>query len=119
MGLVPGLSLAVHLSWPMFGLIQGPPWWCAHFPAKMDSRVRVSGRLVGHIMDWHLLLPLGPSQILSEAALCSLSGPSVVRQLMQVVIIVPGQGRQLHGVPVLGEEIKRFSEFAQGLRGGS
>lgn len=25
MGLVPGLSLAVHLSWPMFGLIQGPP----------------------------------------------------------------------------------------------
>ena len=41
-------------------------------------------------MDWHLLLPFGPSLILSEAALCSLSGPSVVRQLMQVVIIVPG-----------------------------
>lgn len=55
MGLAPGLSLAVHLSWPKFGLIQDPPWWCAHFPAKMDSRVRVSGSLVGHIITSHPL----------------------------------------------------------------
>ena len=82
------------------------------FLAKMYPSIRVSGRLAGHIMDWHLLLPFGPSQILSEAAFCSLSGPSVVRQLMQVVIIVPGQGRQLHEFHVLGEEIKRFSEYA-------
>lgn len=55
MGLVPGLSLAVHLSWPMFGLIQGPPGGVHIFPAKMDSRVRVSGRLVGPMLSLPIL----------------------------------------------------------------
>lgn len=60
MGLGPGLSLAVHLSWPIFGLIQGPPWWCAHFPAKTDSSARVSGKLVGHIITSHPVWPVLP-----------------------------------------------------------
>ena len=64
MELVSGLSLATHLSWPIFSLTQGPSWWRSHLSAKMDSSEKDSGRLVGHIMDWHLLPPFGPSQIL-------------------------------------------------------
>ena len=80
MGLGPGLSLAVHLSWPIFGLIQGPPWWCAHFPAKTDSSVRVSGRLSGPILSsLFLLTPLKLSWLVSVGtALSSLLGPPVV-----------------------------------------
>ena len=47
-----------------FGLTQGSSWWHWHLPAKMDSHVKDSGRLVGHIMCWWLLPPFGPSQIL-------------------------------------------------------
>ena len=49
---------------PIFGLTQGPSWWCMHLSAKMDSSMRISQRLVGHIMAWHLLLPCGPTRIL-------------------------------------------------------
>ena len=35
-------------------LTQGPSWWRVHHSAKMDSREKDSGRLVGHI-DWSLL----------------------------------------------------------------
>ena len=47
MGLVSRLSLANHLAWPVFGLTQGPSRWHAHLPAKMDSSMKESGRLVG------------------------------------------------------------------------
>ena len=85
--------------WPIilfvtiFGLTQGPSWWREHLSAKTESSVRVSGRLAGHIMGWHLLPLLGPSQIIL-AALCSLLGPPVVKQLMQAVLILPGEGGQ-------------------------
>ena len=78
-----------------------------YLSAKMDSSVRVSGRLAGHILGWCLLPPFGLSQILPVgccwfvclfvclfAALCSLLGPPVVRQLRQVIINFPGQGGQ-------------------------
>ena len=35
-----------------------------HLSAKMVSSARLSGRWAGHIMDWYLLPPLGPSWIL-------------------------------------------------------
>ena len=72
-----------------------------HLSAKIESSVRLSGRLAGHILSWHLLPPFGLSQILpvsfflAVAALCSLLGPPVVRPLRQVVINLPDQGGQL------------------------
>ena len=39
-------------------MTQGPSWWHVHHSAKMDSSVRVSGRLAGYIISsLHLLAP--------------------------------------------------------------
>ena len=62
MGLVSGLSLASHLTWPIFGLTQGPCWWLVHLSAKMDFGVRVSGRLA--ISSLLFLAPPEFSQLL-------------------------------------------------------
>lgn len=39
-------------------------WWHVHLSVKIVSRVRISGRLAGHSMGWHLLpsfaRPLSP-----------------------------------------------------------
>ena len=79
MRLVSGLSLASHRACPIFGLIQGPSQWHTHLPAKMDSNVRASGRLAGHIIfSLILLAPPYFSWLDFEAALHSLSGPPVV-----------------------------------------
>ena len=59
-----GEFLINHLTWPIFGLTQGPSWWCMRLSAKMDSSVKDSGRLVGRIVGWHLLPFFGPSWIL-------------------------------------------------------
>ena len=37
--------LAIHLSWPIFGLTQGPSWWSVYFSAKTNSNTKDSGRL--------------------------------------------------------------------------
>ena len=71
------------LAWPNTGLTQGPSWWHSYISAKMGSSVKDSGNLVGCIMGWH---PPPPP--------CSLLGPPIRRQFMQVVTIVPGQGRR-------------------------
>ena len=101
MGLVLGLVLANRLAWPICALTQGPSWPCMHLSVKVASRVRASGRWAGHIMGWCLLPPFGPSQILpfvfsSGTGTYSLSGPPVVRQLLPVIIVMPGQGRWCH-----------------------
>ena len=61
MGLVSGLSLANHLAWPVFGLI-----WSflvhEHLSSKMDSSVKDSGRLAGHIMGWRLRPLVAPPE---------------------------------------------------------
>ena len=94
----PGCLWPIMLFVSIFGWTQGPFLWCTHLLVKMVSSARVSGRLAGHNIDWHLLPPFGPSRIPpvglggSSSVLCSLSGPPVVRQFMQVVITVPGQG---------------------------
>ena len=48
--------------WPIT-LTQGPSWRCAHCSAKMDSREKDLGRLVGH-MGWSLFSPFDLSWIL-------------------------------------------------------
>ena len=87
MGLVSGCL------WPMI-LTQAPSWWRTHRSAEMDSSQEDSGRLVG-CMDWHLLSPFDLCRILvvggSLLVPHSLPGPPVVRELMQVVTIGPGQ----------------------------
>lgn len=45
--------LSGQSPWPMFGMTQGPCWWLGHLSAKMDSSMKDSGGLVGH-MDWCL-----------------------------------------------------------------
>ena len=78
------MGLVSDCLWPII-LTQGPSWRRTHLSAKMDSRVRLSGRLAGHIisfllllappeffwvsftrhtMGWRVLPPLGPSRIL-------------------------------------------------------
>ena len=63
-GVSSWLSLASHLAWSMFVLTQGPSWWQVNLSAKMDSSAKDSGRLIRHLMGWHLLPAFGPSQIL-------------------------------------------------------
>ena len=72
--------------------------------AKVDSS-KDAGRFIGN-MDWCLLSPVHPSQILTGGGLvvlCSLPEPPVVRQFMQVVTIRPGQGGQFPSVFPLTE----------------
>ena len=91
MGLLFWFSLAGHLAGPIFGLTQGPPWLCTHLSAQLDSSVRVSGRLVGCMVSSLLFVP---SQILPVRNSTFFIRLPVARQLRQVVIIMPGQGRQ-------------------------
>ena len=77
----------------------GPfPGGRAHLSVKTDSNSRVSGRLSGRRVGWCVIPLSGPSQSLliglagTLSVPSSLSGPPVVRQLMQVVIFVSGQG---------------------------
>ena len=55
-----GYNWATELNWT-----EGPLWWmCTHLSVKIDSSVKVPGRLVGHIMDWLPLPPLNPKDLL-------------------------------------------------------
>ena len=95
MGLASRLSLASHLSQPVLGLVQGPSWWCLHLSAKMASSAKDSGRLVVSSL---LLAPPKSSWLVFKAAPCPISGLPVVRPLMQVAIIVLGQGGQFQSL---------------------
>ena len=90
MGLVSGLSLANHSDSESFLVVP-----CS---AKMDAREKDSGRWSDR---WCLLLTFPKLFWLVEAGLlvpCSLPGPSVIKQLMQVVTVVPGQGGRFQSV---------------------
>lgn len=91
MGLVSGLFLANCLAGSLLGLAQGLSWWYMHLSDKMDSSAKDSGRLV---VSSHPLAPPKISLLVFREALCSLLGPPVVRQLMQVAILMPGQHGQ-------------------------
>ena len=61
-----------------------------HCSAKRDSSEEGSGKLVGHVaspFDLSQILPVGGGLLV----LCSLPGPPVLKQLMQIVTMVPGQ----------------------------
>ena len=66
-----------HLAWAIFGLTQGPSWWLTHLSAKMDSSMKDSGRLVGHIVSSLLLLaPPEFSQLVFSGSTMFLIGTS-------------------------------------------
>lgn len=65
MGFVSRLSLAHHLACSYIWHDCGPSCRYTHLSAKVDSIMRASWRLAGHIMGLHFLPPCGPSQILS------------------------------------------------------
>ena len=72
-GVLPGGARLVQPRWPTEGRILGGGW--------------MSG-----VSFWPFLNSSGWWWL---SVLCSLSGPPVVKQLMQVVTVVPGQGGQL------------------------
>ena len=73
----------------------------------MDARERDSGRWLD---TWCLLLtfptlPIGGGLLV----LCFLTGPSVVKQLVQMVTMVPGQGGRFQSVSFSNNSILFFS----------
>ena len=87
MGLVSGLSLANHSDSESFLV-------CTPCSAKMDSALfsqRGFWDVVRHVVspfDLSRTLPVGGGLLV----LCSLPEPPVVKQVMQMVTMVPGQG---------------------------
>ena len=87
MGLVSRLSLANH-SDPESSLV-------VHALFSQDGRQREGfWEVFGHVVspfDLSQTLPVGGGSLL---VLCSLPGPPVVKQLMQMVTMAPGWGGQ-------------------------
>ena len=75
MRLVSGLALANRLAWLILELIQGPFRWHVHLSAKMDSAPNSSSR--GWFVRSIFLL-----------------GSPVMKELIQFIIVMPGQGGQ-------------------------
>ena len=77
--------------WPII-LTQRPSWWRPHQSANMDSSQEDSGRTRGRASS----VSSGPFPILPvDGDLwfpCSLPGPPVVKQLVPMGTVVPGQG---------------------------
>ena len=88
MGLVFGLSLANHSDSEYFLVV--------HALFSQDKCQREGfWEVVGHVVspfDLSRTLPVGGGLLVP----CSFPGPPVVKQLMQIVTIVPGQGGRFH-----------------------
>ena len=84
MGLISGLSLANHPDSGSFLVV--------HALSSQDGRQRGGfWEVVGHVVspfDLSRALPVGGGLSVP----CSLPGPPVVKQLLQLVTVVPGQG---------------------------
>ena len=84
MGLVPGLSLASHSDSESFMVV--------HALFSQDGCQREGfWDVVGHVVspfDLSQTVPVGRDLLVP----CSLPGPPVLKQLMQMVTMVPGQG---------------------------
>ena len=90
MGLVSGLSLANRSDSESFLMVHAlfSQDWC-----QQEGFWEV----VGHVMstfDLSWTLPIGGGLLVP----CSLSGPPVVKQLMQMVTVMPGQGGQFQSM---------------------
>ena len=84
MGLISGWSWAIIL-------IQSLSWWHTHGSAKIDASKRDSGKWTDTqclLFDLSRTLPFGGGLLVPY----SLSGPPVIKHLMQMVTMVPGQG---------------------------
>ena len=89
MGLVSRLSLANHSDSESFMVV--------HALFSQDGCQRGFWEVVGHVVspfDLSRALPVGGGLLIP----CSLPGPPVVKQLMQMVTMVPGQGGQFQSV---------------------
>ena len=90
MGLVSGLSLANHSDSESFLVV--------HALFSQDGCQREGfWELVGHVVspfDFSQILPVGGGLLVP----CSVSGPPVVKQLMQMVTMVSGQGEAFQPV---------------------
>ena len=87
MGLVSGLSLANHFYSESFLVAL----------LSQDRCQRGFWEVVGHMVspfDLFRTLPVGGGLLVS----CSLPGPPVIKQLMQMVAMVPGQSRRFQSV---------------------
>ena len=83
MGLVSRLSLAFYSDWESSLVV--------HTLFSQDGCQREG---FWEVVDLSRTLPVGGGLLL----LCSLPGPPVVKQLMQIVTMVPGQGGQFQSV---------------------
>ena len=90
MGLVSGLSLANHSDSESFLVV--------HILFGQDGCQRGGfWEVIGHVVspfDLSRTLPVGGGLLVP----CSLPGPPVVKQLMQMVTMVPGQGGRFQSV---------------------
>jgi len=90
MGLVSGLSLANHSDSESFLVV--------HALFSQDGCQREGfWEVVGHVvspLDFSRTLPVGGGLLVP----CSLAGPPVVKQLMQMVTMVPSQGGRFQSV---------------------
>ena len=89
MGLVSGLSLANHSDSESFLVV--------HALFSQDGCQRGFWEVVGQVVSpfdlFRTLLVVGGLLVP-----CSLPGPPVIKQLMQIVTMVPGQGGQFQSV---------------------
>ena len=89
MGLISRLSLASYSD--------SEPFLVVHTLFSQDGRRRGFWEVVGHVVSPFYLsrtLPVGGGLLVP----CSLPGPPVVKQLMQMVTMVPGQGGRFQSV---------------------
>ena len=102
-GLFLGCPCPITLLVSIYCLTQGFSRWHAALPVKTDSSREFPGGWQDVLcMAQHLLPLFRPSQILrvgdSLSFLCSLLEPSRERQLVQVVVFIPGQGRSFRSM---------------------
>ena len=81
--------------WPIL-LIQSLSWWRTHGSAKMDASERILGR--GRTRGVSFRPFLNSSVGGGLLVLYSLSGSPVIKLLMQMVTMVPGQGGRFQSV---------------------
>ena len=89
MGLISRLSLASYSD--------SEPFLVVHTLFSQDGCQRGFWEVVGHVVSPFYLsrtLPVGGGLLVP----CSLPGPPVVEQLMQMVTMVPGQGGRFQSV---------------------
>ena len=90
MGLVSGLSLASHSDSESFLVVHA---LFSQDGCQREGFWEVVGPVVSPF-DLSRTLPVGGGLLV----LCSLTGPPVVKQLIQIVTMVPGQGEWFQSV---------------------